>query len=179
MDKMIPILISAFLCSTVAQNSNIANNSSLNTVSSITTFRNAHFSDVNKISMNSSSQSGIVSCKSDFTILAGVRTKEEVLLSVARYMHFFKKINKNYSKSNPKFQGNLVVQFLIDSNGDIIKCKTVNSDGVLPIYEKEILCQLTNVKFSKMDISDLTEVVYPLLFSKNKEEHVEIVSIGR
>jgi TonB family protein len=66
-------------------------------------------------------------------------------------------------QKNPNMQGRLTVEFIISSEGQVLKCRILSSSLSDPLFENEVVREILKWKFPSVE-KGTTTVLYPLSF---------------
>jgi Ca-activated chloride channel family protein len=104
---------------------------------------------------------------SSVTILKGGRSKQSVLRVVMQNLASLRYAYNKRLRDKPDVQGTVTVKFKIDYAGKVISCEIVQTTMNDPELENAIKTRIQRWVFEGVtNKDDVTEVVYPLVFSK-------------
>lgn len=99
--------------------------------------------------------------------LVGGRPRESIQNAVAEHIGNLKRLYDSRVKEKPNLAGKIVVRFAIDYLGNVLKVETVEQTLDDDVLQKRILEEVKSWKFQQIRVKgDVTEVVYPFVFSK-------------
>ena len=96
-----------------------------------------------------------------------IRPKASIVIIIDLNRRELKKMYAQRWAENQDLHGTLTVRFQINEFGKVVSCSTHSSTLNDPIFEEEILAQVTLWNFGPINNpGDITEVVYPFTFSQ-------------
>ncbi len=98
--------------------------------------------------------------------LTGGRSKASVIRVVIQNLAALRYTYNKRLRNKPALSGEIKIKFTIDQLGTVIKCEVISSTINDTILENEIVAKIKRWQFEKIDKEgDITEVVYPFVFS--------------
>jgi len=99
--------------------------------------------------------------------LTGGRSKASIMRVVMQNLAALRYAYNKRLREKPGLNGRITVKFAIDEFGKVIFCSVVNSTMSDPPLEQEVVEKIKRWVFEKIDKpGDVTEVVYPFVFSQ-------------
>ncbi len=99
--------------------------------------------------------------------LKGGRSRAGVLRTVMQNLAPIRYMYNGRLREVPDLKGIIITRFRVVSSGEVIYCKIIEATLIDSIMHKEIVNNISNWSFEKMDQpNDTTEVIYPFVFSR-------------
>jgi TonB family protein len=99
--------------------------------------------------------------------LTGGRSKASIMRVVMQNLAALRYAYNRRLREKPGLKGKITVKFAIDEFGKVIFCQVVESTMSDPPLEKQVISKIRRWVFDKIDKpGDITEVVYPFVFSQ-------------
>ncbi|MBN1130702.1 MAG: TonB family protein [Chitinispirillaceae bacterium] len=106
----------------------------------------------------------IISGKSGQT--TGGRSKMEIMRVVMQNLSALRHAYNQRLREKPGLKGRITVRFVIDEFGSVMYCEVVGSSMSDPVLEAAVTGKILRWRFERIDKpGDITEVVYPFVFS--------------
>jgi len=94
------------------------------------------------------------------------RSKSEIMRVVMQNIGALRYAYNRCLREKPGIKGKITIRFAIDEFGNVIHCEVVNSSMGDKDLESTVIGKITRWKFDRIDKpGDITEVVYPFVFS--------------
>jgi hypothetical protein len=95
------------------------------------------------------------------------RSKANIMRIVTRHLKFIRYAYNRRLKTYPEIEGKLTVKFAIDQYGQVVFIKKLKSTLSDELLEIAVIQQIQQWRFEQIfKTGDVTEVVYPFVFSK-------------
>jgi hypothetical protein len=103
-------------------------------------------------------------------IIRGSRSKTDILKVIMANLAAVRYVYNQRLKDKPRLEGKIIIRFTIDQFGDVVYCNVDSSSMHDDILENKFTHKIrTYWKFGKIDkLGDITEVVYPFVFTVAK-----------
>lgn len=99
--------------------------------------------------------------------ITGNRRRATIMRTLRKNMLPLKNMYDTYFASTNSSGGNVTVKWTIDEKGAVISCKVIASTLNERNFERKIIEHIQSIEFGMIDSpGDVTEVVYPFIFSK-------------
>lgn len=106
-------------------------------------------------------------CTAHLGALTGGRSQEEIMRILQENMPTLRYAYNRWLRTNPTMHGKITIRFAIDEFGKVLSCEITNSFTEDAEIRSQVVAIIRNLRFDKIDkVGDLTEVVYPLVFSR-------------
>jgi TonB family protein len=98
--------------------------------------------------------------------LTGGRNKSSIMRVIQQNIAALRYAYNRYLREYPALQGKVTIKFAINEYGKVIFCEVANSSTGNSEFDQAIVGKIKYWTFEKIDmIGDVTEVVYPFVFS--------------
>jgi hypothetical protein len=97
----------------------------------------------------------------------GGRSPAEILRILQLNMPTLRYAYNRWLRTNPDMHGKITVRFAIDEYGKVVFCAITDTFTDDEEIKKQVVAIIRNLRFDAIDkVGDMTEVVYPLVFSR-------------